>query len=149
MEFTHQFFKQPSPLWDEVLALRLSVFVEEMNVPVELEVDEFDIHATHLCLKSKKKMLGTLRLVILENAQHDTKHIKLGRVAVHADYRRQGVGRHMMQLAIDYGKKAHCSKIILGSQIYITSFYQSLGFIMQGDIFDDAGIPHITMYLDI
>jgi predicted GNAT family N-acyltransferase len=46
------FFSLPSPLWDEVKALRFSVFVEEMNVPVELEIDEDDLLAIHLCVKA-------------------------------------------------------------------------------------------------
>ncbi len=157
MELSHQFFKQPSPLWEEVLSLRLSVFVEEMQVPVELEVDEFDKTAIHLCLEYKKKTIGTLRLVILDNPQNQNhskqgskqRYANLGRVVVHSAYRRRGIGSHMMKLAIDYCKQGHCSKIILGSQIYITDFYQALGFMTQGEVFDDAGIPHISMYMDI
>ncbi len=156
MQLSHQFFKRSSKhvladtsaLWEDVLSLRLSVFVDEMNVPVELEVDEFDEEAIHLRVQVDKKTVGTLRLVLIEEqASHCS--VKLGRVAVHPDWRRKGIGKQMMQLAINNCKELHCSKISLGSQTYITSFYESLGFTTQGDIFDDAGIPHIAMYLDI
>ncbi len=146
MKWSHQFFKQPSPLWDEVLALRLAVFVDEMGVPIELEEDEYDKTATHLCIKHQQQSIGTigtLRLVFT------SKGVKVGRVAIHSDYRRQGLGRQMMQLAIRYCRQLSSSKITLGSQTYITSFYQSLGFTQQGEVFDDAGIPHVEMYLDI
>ncbi|MEE9352174.1 MAG: GNAT family N-acetyltransferase [Thiotrichaceae bacterium] len=152
MQLSHQFFKrysnQTSELWEDILSLRLSVFVDEMNVPVELEVDEFDEEAIHLRAQTGKKTVGTLRLVLMEE-QASHCYVKLGRVAVHPEWRRKGIGKQMMQLAINHCKELHCSKISLGSQTYITSFYESLGFATQGDVFDDAGIPHIAMYLDI
>ncbi len=157
MQLSHQFFKRSSrqvsadtsALWEDVLSLRLSVFVDEMNVPVELEVDEFDEEAIHLRVQIDKKTVGTLRLVLVEEHVAESNVVKLGRVAVHPDWRRKGIGKQMMQLAINYCKALPCSRISLGSQTYITSFYESLGFATQGDVFDDAGIPHIAMYLDI
>jgi predicted GNAT family N-acyltransferase len=156
MQLSHQFFKRSSKqvsahssaLWEDVLSLRLSVFVDEMNVPVELEVDELDKEAIHLCVKVNKKTVGTLRLVLIEE-QASHCYVKLGRVAVHRDWRRKGIGKQMMQQAINHCKQLPCSKIVIGSQTYITHFYQVLGFTKQGEVFDDAGIPHIAMYLDI
>ena len=33
----------------------------------------------------------------------------------------------------------------LDAQTYAVAFYESLGFTASGEIFDDAGIPHIHM----
>ena len=151
---SYQFFKQPSLLWKGVLSLRLAVFVDEMKVPLELEEDEHDRNAIHLCVMDQKKTIATLRLVDDSNECGDgrtgtkkSKVIKLGRLAVHNDYRRRGIGRQMIQLAMTHCHQLGYSRIELASQTYITSFYESSGFQKEGDIFEDAGIPHIKMYL--
>lgn len=145
------FFSQTSPLWIDAKSLRLEVFVKEMNVPIHLEIDEDDLTAIHLGAISMirkynsqaNSLLGILRLVIKHN------QAKLGRVAISANYRRQGIGTMMMQEAIQYCHQQHIQKITLGAQIYITRFYENLGFNQYGSVFDDAGIPHVGMLLDL
>jgi predicted GNAT family N-acyltransferase len=34
---------------------------------------------------------------------------------------------------------------VIHSQEYIKSFYQKLGFVEEGEIFEEAGIPHVKM----
>ena len=138
-DFTYTFFSQPSSLWNDVLALRINVFVSEMNVPAELELDECDMHATHLSVRKSDKTVGTLRMVMVDD------HIKIGRFAIDCDYRRQGIGTKMMVETFHWCRQKRISKMSLGAQTYITPFYKSLGFIKQGNVFMDAGIPHILM----
>jgi predicted GNAT family N-acyltransferase len=37
--------------------------------------------------------------------------------------------------------------ISIHAQEYLQSFYEKLGFLREDDIFDEAGIPHIKMFL--
>lgn len=134
-------FHLPSDHWASVKALRLTVFVDEMDVPPELEIDEDDQLALHLAFIEKGEALATLR--ILENEQS----AKIGRVAVAQSYRRQGVGTALMQEAITYCQTHNMPTISLGAQTYITNFYASFGFQKRGETFLDAGIPHIEMTL--
>ena len=138
-DFSYTFFSQPSSLWNDVLALRMNVFVAEMDVPAALELDEYDIHAIHLSVRAAEKTIGTLRLVMAEDS------VKIGRFAIDSDYRRQGLGTKMMQETFDWCRQKGISQMSLGSQTYITPFYESLGFIKQGKIYMDARIPHILM----
>ncbi len=147
-----QFFRRPSSWWQGVLALRMQVFVDELKVPVELEVDEYDQTALHLsayiCAQTGTtkggvacaRTLGTLRL------QQQGDVVKLGRVAVHPDYRRQGMGSQMIQQAVRYCSPLSVTEIVLNAQTYITGFYRRQGFSERGEVFEDAGIPHIEMY---
>lgn len=137
--FSYTFFIQPSSLWNDVLMLRMNVFVTEMKVPESLELDEYDIHATHLSVRESARTIGTLRLVVTG------KNVKIGRFAIDSEYRRQGIGTKMMLETVYWCQQKGVSQICLGSQTYITPFYKSLGFVEQGDIFMDAGIPHILM----
>ncbi|MCK5725248.1 MAG: GNAT family N-acetyltransferase [Thiotrichaceae bacterium] len=139
MEYLH--FIQPSVLWDATLDLRINVFVQELNVPADLEEDEFDSLAIHCCVQDQETMIATLRLVAQENNV-----VKLGRLVVAKSYRRQGIATELMHYAIQYSQQVLEAKtLLLGAQCYIKIFYQPFGFTEYGDVFDDAGIPHIMM----
>jgi predicted GNAT family N-acyltransferase len=127
-------------LMPRVFALRHDVFVLEQSVPVELEIDEYDAGAAHLvALRGGGRVVGTLRIVDADRAA------KVGRLAVQADERRNGIGRHLMQRAEAHARENGFREIVLGAQLAATEFYLRLGYTTEGDVFDDAGIPHISM----
>ncbi len=135
-----QFFRQPSPLWTAAVALRYAVFVHEQQVPEELEIDEQDAGAQHLLVQDGTGLaLGTLRILV------KGKIAKIGRVAVAAEARNQGIGTEMMRRTLAYCRSLHLESVALDSQTYITPFYEKLGFLVNGEVFMDAGIPHIHM----
>lgn len=135
-----QFFRQPSPLWPAAIGLRHAVFVEEQKVPEELELDDEDASAQHLLARDAEgHALGTLRILI----RHST--AKIGRVAVAAAARQQGIGTEMMRRALEFCRASQLESVALDSQTYITPFYEKLGFRADGEVFMDAGIPHIHM----
>ena len=57
-------------------AIRRRVFIEEQNVPEELELDELDATAVHLLAVQDGRPVGTARLLI------EGESAKIGRVAV-------------------------------------------------------------------
>lgn len=136
-------FHLPSDDWEGVKALRLAVFVDEMDVPPELEIDEDDQLALHFAFLESDETVATLRILEADSSA------KIGRVAVAKAYRRQGLGTKLMQEAIKHCQTQQQTRISLGALTYITDFYRALGFQEQGDEFLDAGIPHITMTLHV
>jgi len=120
-------------------AIRKSVFVEEQNVPLELEIDEHDETATHFLLRDGETPLATARLL--------EKHglAKIGRVAVLREARGRGLGLAVMQAVLDEARRQGFKEAILDSQTYAIPFYERLGFAAEGEEFDDAGIPHFLM----
>ena len=120
-------------------AIRKSVFVEEQNVPLELEMDEHDETATHFLLRDGETPLATARLL--------EKHglAKIGRVAVLREARGRGLGLAVMQAVLDEARRQGFKEAILDSQTYAIPFYERLGFAAEGEEFDDAGIPHFLM----
>ena len=125
--------------FDECFRIRTTVFVEEQQVPLELEMDEYDTVATHFLLRDGETPLGTARLV--------DKHglAKIGRVAVLKEARGRGLGLHLMQAVIDEAKRRGFTESVLDAQTYAIPFYVRLGYIAEGEEFDDAGIPHFLM----
>jgi predicted GNAT family N-acyltransferase len=128
-----------SPLWREVFGLRCEVFVVEQGVPREIELDEHDATATHLAAIHDNTVVGTLRLL-----EHQGE-AKIGRVAVRAALRGGGIGRRLMERGAAMAAERGFAEIVLHAQASVAGFYRQLGYVEEGDVFDEAGIPHITM----
>lgn len=124
-------------------AIRKTVFVEEQAVPLELELDEYDDIATHFLLRDGDAPLATARLL--------DKHgrAKIGRVAVLQEARGRGLGLLLMRAVLDEARRQGFSEAVLDSQTYAIPFYERLGFVAEGEEFDDAGIPHYLMRLHL
>ena len=125
--------------FDQCFRIRTTVFVEEQEVPLELEMDEYDAVATHFLLRDGEMPLATARLV--------DKHglAKIGRVAVSKEARGQGLGLLLMHAVIDEAKHRGFTESVLDAQTYAVPFYARLGYVAEGEEFDDAGIPHFLM----
>jgi predicted GNAT family N-acyltransferase len=127
--------------WDELgtqaYRIRHAVFVLEQGVPVELEHDEHDAAALHaLLLDENGSGLATGRLLA-------DGHI--GRVAVLAEYRGQGLGKRVMQALIAEGARREHAALLLHAQLDAVPFYAALGFAPLGKVFMEAGIAHVGM----
>ena len=132
-------FQLPSNYWEQTCQLRLNVFVEEQGVPEELEIDEFDATAQHFIVIKNEQVIGTLRLILTESTA------KLGRLVVKKSERHRGIASALMQEAELFCLQHKIRKIKLDAQITAKAFYQKLEYHEFGDIFLDAGIPHIRM----
>jgi predicted GNAT family N-acyltransferase len=128
-----------SALMPAVFDLRCEVFCVEQGVPIELEMDELDQCATHLVALLDDRVVGTLRIL-----EHDGA-AKVGRVAVRAASRRAGIASRLMERAATIASGRGFGEIVLHAQVTVTGFYRRLGYVEEGDLFDEAGIPHVAM----
>ena len=126
-------------------ALRIKVFVEEQNVPIELELDDKD-HSTntvHIGYFNDDKLIGVARLIDMDK---DVIHI--GRVVIDKAYRGKGIGRKLIVGCENIAKQILKKEVIieLSAQIQAEKFYESLGYNRINDkIYLDAGIEHVDM----
>lgn len=134
------FIDSRSPYWPLAQKLRVDVFVKEQAVPEEIEIDEYDKEAQHIVVLREREVIGTMRLIVYGDA------LKIGRVAVRKDFRRAGIGLRMMEEGLQYAIREGFKKAVLDSQVYVAEFYRKLGFIEEGEVFEEAGIPHIRMW---
>ncbi len=125
-----------------LLKLRSEVFVVEQNC-VFLDQDDKDQKCFHLMLYSEGQLVGYSRLV---PAGLSYKEMAIGRVVTSPTARGMGFGRILMELSIQYCEKIFGSNDIrIGAQTYALGFYSSLGFVSDGDVYDEDGIEHIEM----
>ena len=74
--------------------------------------------------------------------------VRIGRVAVRADQRRGGHGRHLMTAALEHARtNAPGAEVHLDAQAYLEQWYASMGFETVGGLFLEAGIEHVAMVL--
>jgi GNAT superfamily N-acetyltransferase len=82
------------------------------------------------------KIIGTFALLIMDNLAHNgAPSAVVEDVVVHADYRSQGVGKQMMQFAMQQCWQAGCYKLALSSNMKrerAHKFYEELGFEKHG-----------------
>ncbi len=122
-----------------VFALRFEVFVDEQNVPPEIELDKEDEHALHIIAEENGIAIGCGRVIISGRDAH------IGRLAVKRSRRGQGVGASVCKFITEYCRSLDCTRIWLNSQLHAVGFYEKLGFEKKGDTFIEAGIEHIEM----
>ena len=121
-------------------AIRRRVFIEEQNVPEEIEMDADDAHAFHALALLDGVAIGCGRML-----DHGATEIKIGRMAVLPEFRKTGVGALILRFLIDRARTRGFRKAVLHAQLSAEGFYLKEGFSPVGGVFDEAGIAHRKM----
>lgn len=122
---------------DAIICIRHEVFVIGQDVPEDLEIDGKDPECTHVLVwDDKQTPIATARM---------TEDGKIGRMAVLEKFRGQGIGGKMLDLLLDEAIRSGQKRVYLNSQCHATAFYGKAGFVNEGEIFMEAGIPHVRM----
>ncbi len=131
----------------EITRSRYKVFIEEQKIICEEELDGLDDKCIHVFLEEEEKVVAYCRIV--PKGMH-YENISIGRVLVLKEFRRKGIAQEMLNKTVEYIKaNFQENKIILSSQLYAKELYESVGFIVESDIYDEAEIPHVKMYKHI
>lgn len=128
----------------EALRFRQAIFVVEQSSPYP-DLDGLDERAEHLLLRVDGALAGYLRLI----PDAGEARVAIGRVAVAAPLRRQGLARLLMAEALARCRRDYpdCA-VTLSAQAYLVPFYESLGFRPTAPPYDDYGVPHVEMICD-
>ena len=116
--------------------IRTKVFIEEQNVPVELEWDDDDAISTHFLATINDEPIATVRL-------KPDGHI--GRMAVLKAMRQHGIGSQLLKTVTQHARDRSLKAVFLNAQVNVVGFYEKYGFESYGEDFFDAGIPHRAM----
>ncbi len=119
--------------------LRRAVFIEEQAIAEADEWDDLDAGAIHILARQDGVPVGTARLLI------EGETGRIGRICVLASHRGTGLGRRLVEAGIDLLRDRGLRRAALGAQVHALDFYRRLGFVSEGPIYDDAGIPHREM----
>lgn len=125
-----------------IIRLRNEVFVVEQTC-VYQDADDKDQMSKHLSGWQNDELVAYCR-ILPPGVSFD--EASIGRVVTSPLYRKAGIGRALMQLAIEKTiEQFTCKKITISAQLYLKAFYESLGFEVIGVPYPEDGIPHIRM----
>ncbi|EPQ5229894.1 GNAT family N-acetyltransferase [Providencia huaxiensis] len=144
MQIKHSIGYANPELLTDAFNLRQQVFTQEQGFPADIDIDEYDESALHVVLYLNGQPTAVLRCVLL-----DDNLIKVGRVAVQKTHRGKGIGRELMTFVEQYGRSHHYSKITLSAQHTAINFYHTLGYQIEGEMYDEEGMDHIYMTLSL
>ena len=123
--------------------VRMRVFVVEQQIPPEEELDDADATATHAIALQGGKVVGTGRMLLVDEDDEGT--CRIGRLAVDQEWRRNGVGGLILGFLEDQARQQGLSHCLLHAQEYVKDFYAGHGYLERGGLFMEAGIPHVEM----
>ena len=117
--------------------IRYEVFVIGQNCPEDIEW-EFEEESTHFLVYDNGEAVATARHRKTKNGY------KLERFAVLESERGKSYG-NMVLKAILADLADFNGLIYMHAQIQVLPFYEKVGFIKEGDLFEEAGIMHYKM----
>jgi YbgC/YbaW family acyl-CoA thioester hydrolase len=131
--------------WSELAAaarpVRTEVFLQEQRVPLEMEWDSDDDRALHAVVFNRLEMpLATGRLLPSVSGT-----ARIGRMAVSRVLRGSGLGRQILLALMQASAQRGDQQVMLHAQRSAEGFYKRLGFVPQGEPFEEAGMAHIEM----
>lgn len=124
----------------KVMVVRGIVFVEEQQVDWEGEFDAYERSSVHVLGEVDGQPVAAGRLRLLPDGW-----AKFERVAVRPRWRGRGLGRAVVIFLLEEARRRGVRRFRLHAQTYLEEFYAGYGFVREGDVFAECGIPHILM----
>jgi len=131
--------------YPELRAVREVVFVQEQQVPADLEQDAHDPGSLHVLARALDGTpIGTGRLIPPPPGE-DGGPARIGRLAVLPEWRGRGVGDALLLALVEQARLAGWHEVALDAQASAIGFYLRHGFAARGERFETAGIEHQRM----
>ena len=121
-------------------AVRREVFICEQNIAEDEEYDGLDNTCIQFIARNNNGVVGTARVRFIS-----PDCVKIERMAVLKDYRRQGIGTGILVCIEEEFERGPVTEAILHAQMAAIPFYKACGFLEVGATLFEADIEHIKM----
>lgn len=140
------FTNKDKSLLGRSLKLRVEFWIEEMQMDEQFEIEYEDV-CTHFLLVYNGVDAATARFRLMKDGY------KIERVSVKREFRNKGLGKFYIPHVIkcvqeERAKRNGNEKIVVRGITDALEFWKKMGFVMYGEPFDEAGIPHRYFYYD-
>lgn len=141
-----EFDALPPRLLYGVMALRQRVFVVEQNCAYA-DLDGRDAAARHLVALAGEDLRPAACLRLFGPDKTDVAPAaRLGRIVVSPDCRKTGLGPALIREGLAEAARLYPGfSVVISAQAALAGYYAGFGFRTEGEIYDEDGIPHVTM----
>lgn len=128
-------------------AVRRTVFIQEQGIDEAEEWDSDDARSDHVIVRSRAGLVvGTGRLIPPDDSEPAAGRVgKIGRMSVIKSCRGVGVGERILNALLDIARQKGFQRIRISAQVAAQGFYSRAGFVADGEVYDEVGIPHQAM----
>ena len=130
-----------TPEYDETVRLRDDVLRKPLGLSFTAEQLAAEYNSLHLIATDAAGRL----IACLILAPGSAAEIKMRQVAVHPDLQGRGVGTALVQAAEALASEAGFREMVLHARETAVAFYRKLGYLTEGDRFEEVRIPHFKM----
>ena len=128
---------------DRCLAMRRTVFTEELGVPPEVDVDGHDVldgECLHFLVTDGGRDIGAIRCTPQEDGT-----VRLQRFCIHKDSRSHGAGRLTLRFLEGFFAGRGYHALCLDAKCSAEGFCLKCGYTAVSGVFEEAGVPHVAM----
>ena len=131
-----------SSRYDELVELRYKVLLEPLGLKFLDSFRSKEINYLHIaCIENlEDKIIGGLILAPVNDEQ-----VRLMQVAVSPACQGKGIGRTMVEYAQKRAKDVGFTEIVMHAMLSVVDFYEKLGYVQKGDLFEEQGIIFAKM----
>ena len=139
-----RFIKVADPSYfQRCLLIRRAVFIEEMHIDPDLEIDEYDVLnsliSDHFLIEFDGMSVGNIRAV------KEGDEVHLGRFCILKEYRGIGLGTMTLKMFEYYYYNQGYKHMTLHAIRSAVPLYERCGYTITSDEFMEAGYPHFMM----
>ena len=128
-----------SLIWKRAVKLREEVLRNSLGKSFSLEELNTEKDHLHVVAEANGKLVGTAVLV------KEKDEVKMQRVAISERFRNLSIGSKMMSYCEEVTKSINRSYIYCHARHTAVEFYTKNGYWIEGDYFDEDGLPHVRM----
>ncbi len=121
------------------LAVRDKVLRQPLGLQFDTKQLEVELSDVHLVAKQGTQVVGTIIMSMADEGA------KMRQVAVLPEYQSLGIGTKMVAKFELEAKMRGQNRVVLHARENAIEFYTKLGYSVEGDWFQEVGIPHKKM----
>ena len=135
-----------SSRYDALVQLRYKILLEPLGLKFLDSFRDKEAGFLHIgCIEDlDNKLVGGLVL-----APVNDEDVRMMQVVVDTRYQGEGIGRELVRYAEKRAKASGFSKIIMHAMLSVVNFYERIGYVQEGDIFEENGITFAKMVKQI
>ena len=145
LKFVSKTFTQLTPKeLHDLFVLRSEVFVVEQAC-IYQDIDGKDLKGIHILGQDRKKKLAAYARILPKGESYSS-CVSIGRLVVSKKSRGKKYGHELVKKGIKEAIKLDATSLIkISAQAHLVPFYNSHGFVVNGERYLEDGIPHIAM----